>query len=87
MSRVIVMSGPGFFGSRAILRLPAAGGEARSVEESTRRAVEEPATVDTGDVQPSPRASFTAADREQAAESVDAVAGSEFVDDRIRLQE
>jgi hypothetical protein len=76
------MSSLGVFGSRAMLSLLATGGEERE-----RRAVEEPATVETGDVQPSPRASFSAADREEAADSVDAVAGSEFVDDRIRLQE
>jgi nucleoside-diphosphate-sugar epimerase len=87
MSRVTVTIGAGFVGSGAILRLLAFGSEVGSMEESPRRAAEEPATVDAGDVQPSPRASFIAADREQDAESVDAVAGSEFVDDRIRLQE
>jgi nucleoside-diphosphate-sugar epimerase len=63
MSKVLVTSGPGFFGSRAILRLVAAGREVRSMEESPRRAPEEPATVDAGDVQSSSRASFTAAER------------------------
>jgi hypothetical protein len=87
MSRGLVTSGRHFFTGSAILRLLAAGPEGRSMEESPRRAAEEPATVEAGDVQPSPRASFIAADRDQDAESVDAVAGSEFVDDRIRLQE
>ena len=50
-------------------------------------AAPEPSTVDPRDVQPSPRASFVTAIRKQDADSVDAVAGSEFVDDRIRRQE
>jgi hypothetical protein len=50
-------------------------------------AAPEPSTVDPRDVQPSPRTSFVTAIREQDAYSVDAVAGSEFVDDRLRLQE
>jgi hypothetical protein len=54
--------GPAAFDSRAILRRPAAGSDARSSDEKPRRAADEPATVD-------------------------AVAGSEFVDDRIRLRE
>jgi hypothetical protein len=81
-----VTSGPRFFISSAILRLLAAS-EVRSREDNPGRVAEEPATVDAADVQPSRRASFIAADRDQGAESVDAVAGSEFVDDRIRLQE
>jgi hypothetical protein len=80
------MSGSGFLGNRAILRLLAANAEARRSGESTRSAAEQPTTVDAGDVPPSPHASF-AAHCEQGADSVDAVAGSEFVDDRIRLQE
>jgi hypothetical protein len=87
MSRRLETSGPGFFGSWAILPFLAAGREVHGVEESPQRASEEPATVDAGEVQTSSRASFIAADRDQDAESVDAVAGSEFLDDRIRLQE
>jgi hypothetical protein len=79
MSRVLVTSGPGFFGSRAIFRFLAAGVEARSLEEA--------AATNTRDLQPSSRPSFIAVDHDQGAERVDAVAGSEFVDDRIRLQE
>jgi hypothetical protein len=87
MSRLIETSGPGFFGTRAILRLFAAGTQVRRMEESPRHAPEEPATGDTRDVQPSPRASLIAADPDQVAERPDSVAGSEFVDDRIRLRQ
>ena len=57
------------------------------MEPSSRRAAQEPSAVDAGDVQPSPPASLTAAVWDQDAERADASAGSEFVDDRIRLQE
>jgi hypothetical protein len=43
--------------------------------------------VSTGDVQPGTRASFIAADRGDDAGKLDAAAGCEFVDDRIRLRE
>ena len=65
MSRGHVTSGPAFFGSRAILRLLADGSEVPSMDENPSRAAEESATVDAGDVQPSSRASFIAADRDQ----------------------
>jgi len=87
MRRVLVTSGPRFLGSRAILRLLTAGSEMRGMKEDKTRAAEKPTTVVAGDVQRSPRASFIAARRDQDAESVDAIAGSEFVDDRIRLRE
>lgn len=61
MSRTLVTSGLGFFGSLAILRLPGSGSEARSAEESTSRAAEEPVTVDVQEVQPGRPASFIAA--------------------------
>ena len=59
-------------GRRLILRLLAAGGDVRPRE-------------DARDVQPSARVSLIAAYQEHGA--VDAVAGCEYVDDRIRLQE
>ena len=71
MSRTIATSGLGFFGGRA-LRLLGSGNEARSMEETPSRTAEEPVTVD---------------DQDQGADTVDAVAGSEFVDDQIREQE
>lgn len=43
--------------------------------------------VNVEDVQPDARVSLIAADRDHDGGRVDAVAGSEFVDDRIRLRE
>jgi hypothetical protein len=43
--------------------------------------------MDVREIQPSRGASIIAADLGHHAESLDAVAGSEFVDDRIRLRE
>ena len=57
-----------------------------SMDENSARAPEEPATKDIGELQPS-WAPVIAADLDDRTESLDAVAGSEFVDDRIRLQE
>ena len=55
------------------------------MEESPRRVAEDFTTVDAGGGEPSLRPSFVdAADREQDGERLDSVAGSEFVDDRIR---
>jgi hypothetical protein len=45
------------------------------------------ATVNIEEVQPDARVSLIAADRDHGEGSVDAVAGSEFVDDRIRERE
>jgi len=87
MIRLFEIRGPGFFGSRAILRLFAAGTQVHSLGESPRHALEEPATVDAGDVQLSAGVSFIVADSDQVTERLDSVAGSEFVDDRLRLRE
>lgn len=57
-----------------------------SMDENLTRVPEEPATKDVGELQPS-GASVIAADLDDHTERLDAVAGSEFVDDRIRLQE
>jgi hypothetical protein len=84
MSTTLVTSGLGLFGSRAMLRLLHSGSETRSMEE---RAAGQPVTVDAPDAQPGRPAPFIAEDREQVADTVDAVAGSEFVDDQIREQE
>jgi hypothetical protein len=87
MSRGLVTSGPHFFTSKRerppLGRRPSGAWHGGEPEARSGGA----AAVEAGDVQPSPRASFIAAGRHQDAESVDAVAGSEFVDDRIRLQE
>jgi hypothetical protein len=59
-----------------------------SVENlNERRAPEVRPVVDSGDVQPSARVKFIAPGRIHAAEGLDAVAGCEFLDDRIRLLE
>jgi hypothetical protein len=62
------------------------GGIAMSMDENPTRAPEEPATEDVGENQPS-GASVITADLDDHTERLDAVAGSEFVDDRIRLRE
>ena len=46
-----------------------------------------PAMMDVREIQPSRGTSIIAAGLGDHAESLDAVAGSEFVDDRIRLRE
>jgi dihydroflavonol-4-reductase len=87
MSRALVTGGPGWVGSRVILRLLAAGREVRTMVGSSTRAAEVRAMVDTGDLQPGARVSFVAADRDPDGGRLDAVAGCEFLDDRIRLRE
>jgi len=87
MSRVLVTVGPRLAGSRVILWLLAAGREVRTMVGNTTRAAERRAMVDTRDVQPGARVSFIAADGDHDAGRLDAVAGSEFVDDRIHLLE
>jgi hypothetical protein len=85
MSDFLVTGGRGLFGGGAILQLLVAGAAPRSVEESPGHAAEQPATPN-GDV-PSHPASLIVPVRDHDGESVDGVAGSEFVDDRIRLRE
>ena len=74
MSRSLATAGLGVVGSRMILRLLATGRGMRAM------AGEE-------DVRPGAGASFVSIDGDHGTERQDAVAGSEFVDDRIRLQE
>jgi len=87
MSRVLLTGRPGFFSRLANVRLLAATREVRGMEESRTRVPEEPGTMDVREGQPNRGASIIAADLDRHAESLDAVAGSEFVDDRIRLRE
>ena len=87
MSRVLLTSGPGFFSRLANVRLLAAVREVGSMEENPTRVPEEPATMAVREVQPSRGASTIAAALDHHTERLDAVAGSEFVDDRIRLRE
>ena len=57
-----------------------------SMNENPTRISEEAATKDTRELQPS-EAEVIVADLDDHTERLDAVAGSEFVDDRLRLQE
>jgi hypothetical protein len=84
MRRVFVTQGPGLVGSRTILRL--LGGEVQIVG-SPMTAAAVPAVVDRTDNRSRARGPFVAGDRDEGAGRLDAVAGSEFVDDRIRLRE
>jgi hypothetical protein len=61
--------------------------ESRTIEANPTRAAEEPAVIEIERVGRSHGASFVAADPEYDTGRLDAVAGSEFVDDRIRLRE
>ena len=76
MSRILFTNRPGFFSRLANVGVMAAIREVRVTAQTEVRGV-----------QSSPDASIIAADRDRRAESLDAVAGSEFFDDRIRLQE
>ena len=58
-----------------------------SVESLNELRAPEVRPVDSGDVQPGARVSFIAPGRIHDAERLDAVAGCEFLDDRIRLLE
>jgi len=73
--------------SRLILRFLAVGRQGRTMAKSPTHGAEVRARLDTREVQPRTRVSFIAAERDRHAGRVDAVAGSEFVDDRIRLRE
>jgi len=77
ISRVLLTGGPGFFSRFADVRLLADTREVRGMKE----------TIDVREVQPNRGTSIIAADRDHDAGSLDAVAGSEYVDDRIRLRE
>ena len=53
----------------------------RAIEKSPTHVVEESVAADAGNVRPD---ASVAADGDDQGEGLDAVAGSEFVDDRIR---
>jgi hypothetical protein len=63
------------------------GQEARITAGNPTRAAEISAWMDTGDTQPGAGVSFPAADRDHDGGRLDAAAGCEYVDDRIRLPE
>jgi len=87
ISRVLLTGGPGFFSRLANVRLLAATRELRGMEESRTRVPMQHGTKDVREVQPNRGPSIVAADLDHDAQRLDAVAGSEFVDDRIRLRE
>jgi len=74
MSMILVTSGQGFFRRLANIRLMAATREVSS-------------EVGIRDVEPTRGTLIIAADLDHHVESLDAVAGSEFVDDRIRRRD
>jgi hypothetical protein len=87
MPKDLVTSRPGFFGRLVNFRLLTPAREVRGLAESPWRVPDQRATLGLRKIQRNPTASITTADPEHGAESLDAVAGSEFVDDRIRLRE
>jgi hypothetical protein len=87
MRRVLLTGASGLVSRLANVRLLAATREVRGIEESLTRIPEEPGTMDVREGQPNRGAPIVAAGLDRHAESLDAVAGSEFVDDRIRLRE
>jgi len=72
-------------GKRMMLRLLTAHREERTIAGSPTRAAEARATPDSGDLQPDADVSPIASDRNDDPGRLDAAAGCEFVDDRIRL--
>ena len=76
MSRILLTNRPGFFSRLANVGVMAAIREVRITAETEIR-----------EVQSSREASIVAVDLDRHADVLDAVAGSEFVDDRIRLRE
>jgi nucleoside-diphosphate-sugar epimerase len=86
-SGVLVTGGPGLVGSSVILRLLAAGRAVRTKVESPMRAAGVRAMLASRKGQPAATGSFSTADRDHDAGRLDVVAGSEFLDDRIRLRE
>jgi hypothetical protein len=87
MSRVLLTVAAGLFSRLASVRFLSVTRVVRVIEESRTRVLEEPGTTDVREVQPNRAASIITAELDHHAESLDAVAGSEFVDDRIRLRE
>jgi hypothetical protein len=83
MSKFFATSAPGFFGSPSIRRFLSS--QLRAADGNPTRVLEEPVTIGAKTVQSS--AASIARDRDHFDERLDAVAGSEFVDDRIRRRE
>jgi hypothetical protein len=87
MPKVRVTSGAGFLVRLVHFRRLPPAPEVRNLSESPWRVPGEEATLGAPEIQPARMASSTAEDLDYGAEPLDAVAGSEFVDDRIRLRE
>ena len=87
MIRVLWTSRPGLVSLFANVRLLVAAREVGSMEENPARVREKPETMGVREIQPTRGTSIIAAGLGHHAESLDVVAGSEFVDDRIRLRE
>ena len=83
MTRGLETGGRGLVGNPVLLWVLAAGRQLRTMVGRPTRVAEMRAIQDTGSVQ-GDRVSFSAADRDDDSGRLDAVAGSEFVDDRIR---
>jgi len=87
MHKVRVTTELGFLGRLVHFQRLTPAAEVRTPAESFRRVPDERATLGVSKIQPTRMASSTAEDLDYRAEPLDAVAGSEFVDDRIRLRE
>ena len=87
MSRGLLTGGSGLFSRLAGVRFLSVTRVVRGIEESRTRVLEAPGTTDVREAQSTRGASNVAADLDHQAEILDAVAGSEFIDDRIRQRE
>jgi len=87
MRRVLVTHALDLVGSRVALGILAAGRGLRIVAASPTRAAEVPVRPGTALAPTSALVSFIATDRDHGPVALDAIAGSEFLDDRIRLSE
>lgn len=79
MSRILVTGGSGFIGSHIILQLLVAGHQVRTTVRSLKREGDVRAMLREGGAEPGDRLSFFAADLENDAGWLHAVAGCEYV--------
>jgi len=87
MPKLHVTNGSGFLGRLVHFRFLTPAPEVGNLWESAWRAPDESAALGVPEVPQTPTVSRTAEDLDHRAEALDAVAGSEFVDDRIRVRE